>query len=123
MRYLAFFLFLIALPASAGWEKYAETDEAVFYNYPPSIRANGDYVKILEVIDLKRRSSDGAMSIGSHNEYDCRNNRHRTLSSASFSRPMTEGKVIYQNLSSREWSYPERGTIGFDALRAACKVR
>ena len=72
MRYLAFLLLLIALPASAEWVQHGSISWAAVYHDPSTIKKNGRFAQVWELQDLKQRHKDGELSRLVLVEYDCK---------------------------------------------------
>ena len=74
-------LILVATPAWAEWVKVSESDGLTGYVDPATIRKNGNLRRVWEIQDLKARGTKfGELSRRVLNEYDCKEERMRTLS-------------------------------------------
>ena len=117
---LCLLLTLAALPAWAQWLKASETDTSTFYIDPATIRKDGDLRKVWTINDLKQRHKDGEMSRRSLHEYDCKEERYRTLSISEHSDPMAGGRTISSDNGSGKWNYIAPGTPAQTILRIVC---
>lgn len=95
IRLAAGLLFAIAATAaSAGWEKYGETEAAVFYLDPASIRKDGSARVVWELQDFKKPDGAGALSQRFLWEILCSTNQYRRVATSSHSEPQLRGNVI-----------------------------
>lgn len=118
---LCLMLAVIAAPASAEWVKLRETDDAVFYIDPATIRKNGNFRRIWNLQDLKRRDPYGVMSRRMLYEYDCTNERSKVLSISSHYDRMGGGGTYASGSGPDEWDYIAPGTVLNTVLRIVCK--
>jgi hypothetical protein len=111
MRIVLCFLFaLIAAPALAGWERMAENDDVTYYIDPATARKDGDFRKVWKILDLKQKGKSGEMSRKTLIEYDCKEDRSRTLSYSLYSEPMSGGNLILSNDYYSRWAVLPGGT-------------
>jgi hypothetical protein len=89
--------------ALADWEAVDENFLAVVYIDPDKIRASSVYPQAWHLIDLRERAKTGAMSRLALMEYDCHDQRRRTLAFASKSEAMGEGKTLFTSAVSTPW--------------------
>jgi len=121
MGYLVLLLMVFALPASAGWVKYEYSDEANFYYDPATIRVNGNFRRVWELQDLKKRDPKGYMSHRYLSEYNCREERYRNLSLSAHSELMAGGRVMVSGDSPSMWSYIAPDSIVQTLFKIVCK--
>lgn len=108
-------------PAWAEWVKVAETDRAIFYIDPATIRKEGNLRKAWEVHDFKTRQADGNMSDRLKNEYDCKNERNRLLAGSKHPESMGGGRTIFnQSEESTNWNHIPPGTAAATILKIVC---
>lgn len=116
-----FLLALVAAPAWAEWVKLGENDEMILYIDPGSIRKNGNLRKVWDIKDLKQRDEGGEMSTRTRNEYDCKEERRRTLSFSAHSEPMAGGETLSsKNYSDGEWRAIPPGSVSARILKIVC---
>lgn len=120
MRMLICVLALVAGPAWAGWVKVSENKDATFYIDPATIRKSSQFRRVLELQDLKKRDSDGEMSLRTLDEYDCKENRNRAVSFVTYADPMAQGKELYSSSSPDKWSAVPPGTPASVILKRVC---
>lgn len=117
---LCFLIALVAAPAWAEWQKVAESDRAVTYLDPATIRKNGDIRKVWQIQDLKKREKDGTKSRRSFNEYDCKEQRKRLLSFSAHSERMAAGNTLFSNSEPEDWIPVPPSTSAEAALEIVC---
>lgn len=120
MRILLCLLAFVAAPAWAEWVKVGENTALTAYLDPATIRKNGNFRKVWLVLDMKAREKNGLMSRKSLVEYDCNDERSRTLSLSAHSESMAGGNVLYSQDGVREWSYIAPDTFAMVFLRFVC---
>jgi len=109
----------------AEWVETGRNAVCTVYSNPASIRRNGKLVKIWELLDLKSaiRLAKGKphRSIKRRSEYDCRQNRWRTLYLSFYSGNMASGELVYRSSEPDHWHPVLVGSVG-DTLRlSACR--
>jgi hypothetical protein len=124
-------LFLIVLlvllssgPAHAEWVSFAESDSgATVYVDRDTIRRNGDVVKWWELMDHKTvqtGAGESFLSVMAQNEYDCAEERHRTLAVTYFSGNMGSGNVVYSDSDEQSWEPVQPQSVGQTMWELAC---
>ena len=115
-------LWLAAQPwlALAEWEAVDENFLAVIYIDPDKVRASSVYPQAWHLIDLRERAKTGAMSRLALMEYDCHDQRRRTLAFASKSEAMGEGKTLFTSAVSTPWKPVSGDTVGEKVLGMLC---
>ncbi len=102
-------LFLICLMMLAGsawakWVEYEETDKSTHYFDPATIRKEGNMRRVWAIQDLRKPDKvGGEMSVRVRNEYDCKNERSRTLGLSTHSEPMAGGTVLELGGEKQNW--------------------
>jgi len=119
---LLFLLALVAAPAWAGWDKLVEADGWTLYVDTASLRMNGNFRRIWQMEDLKQRAKDGEMSRRTLMEYDCKDERARSISTASFSGPMLNGQTLRWSDDPSKWMAIPPGTFADIFLKATCAI-
>jgi len=125
---LLIMLAIVSSSAAAEWLEAGSNEiGAIYYADPATIRRAGDRVKMWNLVDYKtaRVSSRGMpyMSMKAHVEYDCREERVRTLYYSIHSRNMARGKSVFSDDDPAKWSPVLRGTIQEDLWGIACGKR
>ena len=106
--------------AFAKWEAVDENFLAVVYIDPDKIRASSVYPQAWHLIDLRERAKTGAMSRLALMEYDCHDQRRRTLAFASKSEAMGEGKTLFTSAVSTPWKPVSGDTVAEKVLGLLC---
>ena len=114
---------MLTTPASAEWvkllEKTIEGNETVFYVDPLTIRRDGHFRRIWVLHEWKERDH-GALSGRLLHEYDCKEERIRTLAFTVHSERMAEGRILSYDDRIEDWQYIAPGSIGETYLKFAC---
>ncbi len=106
--------------ALADWEAVDENFLAVVYIDPAKVRASSVYPQAWHLIDLRERAKTGAMSRLALMEYDCHDQRRRTLAFASKSEAMGEGKTLFTSAVSTPWKPVSGDTVAEKVLGLLC---
>ena len=106
--------------ALADWEAVDENFLAVVYIDPDKVRASSVYPQAWHLIDLRERAKTGAMSRLALMEYDCHDQRRRTLAFASKSEAMGEGKTLFTSAVSTPWKPVSGDTVAEKVLGLLC---
>jgi hypothetical protein len=124
MRFMKWMLllWLVVQPwlALADWEPVDENFLAVVYIDPDKVRASSVYPQAWHLIDLRERAKTGAMSRLALMEYDCHDQRRRTLAFASKSEAMGEGKTLFTSAVSTPWKPVSGDTVAEKVLGMLC---
>lgn len=109
------------------WIEVGQSDLCILYSSPMTIRRERELVRIWELLDHKAiiRFTDGTehLSIKRHSEYDCKQDRWRTLNLTLHSGNMATGEVVYSSADADDWRPVSIGSPG-DAFRSfACSRR
>jgi len=100
-------LLVLLLSTSTAWAEWAhigETDHAVLYINPASIRKDGNlvtssqlpYYKNRQLTNYKEEQDSDGMSIQTTVEYDCQQGRYRFLSIRRHAEPMGAGATLLE---------------------------
>ena len=115
-------LWLASLPglALSDWEAVDENYLAVVYIDPDKIRASSVFPQAWHLIDLRQRAKTGAMSRLALMEYDCQDQRRRTLAFASKAEPMGEGKTLFTSSVATPWKAVAADTVEHKVMLMLC---
>ena len=80
--------------AWAEWREVDKTDSFTFYIDLATLRKEDNLRKIWLLANATQRSVTGSISTLSKYEYDCKNDRYRSLAFSAYSEPMATGKMI-----------------------------
>ena len=119
---------LISTSAMAEWTVVVVAEDGSFTGYADlsSIRKTANGVRMWSLYDDKtpKESSLGkVLSTKNLKEYDCNNERGRTLSLSVFSGNMGTGNVVFNIDITDEWEYIAPGSSGMFVYEAACGKR
>jgi len=124
MRYRKWMLllWLASLPGLdfAEWEEVDENYLAVVYIDPDKIRASSVFPQAWHLIDLRQRAKTGAMSRLALMEYDCQDQRRRTLAFASKAEPMGECKTLFTSSVATPWKAVAADTVEHKVMLMLC---
>ena len=112
----------LAFPVSASnWTRLTEAGNTTFYFDKLSIHRAGDLRNVWEMHDLKIPRADGTASISGWREYDCKNERVRSLKEYTHTRNMASGKAT-DTLGGKPagWTKINHGTAGWAYLKLLC---
>jgi hypothetical protein len=116
---------LLSQPVWAEWIPLAETSSGIHYVDPLSVRKtpNGRRMWTLLDHDLSKKGVKGPFpSEASLMEFDCTNERSRTLQSALYSRPLGRGEVLSTHNIPSQWLVASPGALAGALLDLACKL-
>lgn len=117
-------LVLSTSPAYAEWVSVVIVDTTTVYVDQSTIHRNGELVKVWVLADFARaNTSQGIISWSatSQEEYDCTQERTRTVALTYFSGPMGSGKVNYSDLVENKWGPVAPGSVAQLLLRVVCR--
>ena len=124
---LIILFFLSSSPVYAEWVKTAESDNAILYADPDTIRRKGSLVKMWILYDFKARqqtiAGKSSWSFKSQAEYDCAEEQARALAVYDYSDPMGDGKIVYSHTNPDNWVPVIPGSMGDVSLLFACKKK
>ena len=128
MLRLIFFTLLIlnSNAAYAEWVKVSDHDEAgkTVYVDLATIRRNSNLIKMWQFFDYKTVQTVGGVRFLSNKEeweFDCVEERSRSLGLKEFSGNMGSGTVVYTNSQVGRWLPVVPGSIGHTVWTVVCK--
>lgn len=116
-------LAVVSNSAAAVWVKVSEDANMVIYADPEVIREADNRVKLWWVIDFKTvQTNDDEIYLSSRKQYefDCKEERYRSLSFSKHSEKMVKGNVVYSSSKIGEWRGVPPNTNGKLLLKFAC---
>jgi hypothetical protein len=122
---LAVLLLLAGLSgnAAADWIRVGENDSVNAYADPASIRVDRHFVKMSDLMDLQtslHQNDQPYLSRADDIEYDCEQQRYRTLVFSIYSANMGGGKVLYTEALPGPWTPVPLGSIAESLFKLAC---
>lgn len=109
-------------PALADWFKVDESNQIIAYIDPTTIRKDGNLRRVWVIHDLKQPDENGALSFRARQEFDCKQERSRTLSLSTHRGQMAEGGILLSLNTIEEWADAPPKTIIETVLQAVCGV-
>ena len=106
--------------AWAEWVGVSTTKNYDKYIDPATIRKDGNLVRVWEINDLKTRSTGGELSRRMRYEYDCKQERIKTLSFSFHSEAMGSGTTLISDSNEGEWNHIPPGSISERVLKIVC---
>jgi len=117
-------LLVVSGNALAEWVMVSQTKYATGYIDPATIARDGNHAKMWTLVDDRARikfiGGSPFMSIKSHEEFDCRENKLRTLVYSLHSGNMGEGEVIFTDSNPSKWTPAITGKQMKRYLEIAC---
>jgi hypothetical protein len=120
---LAIVLAAISNSAIAEWTKIGHTANFKQYSYDSGLRKNGSIVKMWSMADYnatQQISSKKYLSTMSQDEYDCKEERTRSLILTWYSDNMGKGDQVYSIHDPQQWEPNPPGSLIEDLWKVAC---
>jgi len=122
-KLLTIFLLLFSINGHCEWTKLVDNDETSSYIDKTTIKKNGSFVKVWELLDYKTPQE---LNSGKYKssvilfEYDCKDERRRILSLVEYTEQMGIGKQILTIDDPDKWSYVKPNTMQFLLMKSLC---
>lgn len=121
---IAVLLVLLAMPAvGQEWVQVGESDRYDYYIDQGSIRVNGNLRRAWLLWYYKERQRGGFYSSRGLDEFDCAEERSRSLQGDFYSEPMLKGELLHRFTEPRPWEFVAPGTNGKAILDFVCAWR
>ncbi len=117
---LTLLLIAAAAPAWADWVRVAESDMAVHYVDPATIRTDGNRRTVWELADLKKKGTFGEASNRTLGEFDCQRRRSRIHEISGYSEPMAGGRALFSIHNHDSWAEVAPGSRADTVFRIVC---
>ena len=102
----------------ARWEKVTESSEATFFVDADSVSNNETTRRVWELYDRKAKAPDASFRMW--NEYDCKEQRARTLIAIVYTGSMAGGEILEMNPDAGEWAPVKPNTPRMATMKYAC---
>jgi hypothetical protein len=110
--------------AKADWVEIGKNETGTFFVHAASIERTGDLVKMWFLIDFKRNQVDSSTrsfrSTKDQTEYDCKEQRTRTLYYNNYAEKMGTGKIVFTMKDPFKWRPVAVGSISENLFKIAC---
>jgi hypothetical protein len=118
---------LIATPVWADWVEVAFSDGGAIHHIDPTtIRKEGNFSKVWTMDNLPSARTMGGInnvwSMRSRMEYDCKQERMRSLSISAHSEMYARGETLGQENSPTQWMDIPPNSIGIKILTRVCNL-
>ena len=116
-------LLVTAGAASAEWTDVGDNERLIQYVDRATIRRNGNFVKMWDLLDYKTVKTSAGVSYLSgktQQEFDCQEERGRILAFTWFDGLMGSGNVVYSNSDTQQWDPIQPGSSGETLWKIAC---
>ena len=117
-------LLVVSGNVMAEWVKMSQNKYATGYADPATIHRDGNHAKMWTLVDCKVKTKfiggSPFMSIKSQEEFDCRENKSRTLAYSLHSGSMGGGEVIAVDSNPSKWTSALTGKQMKGFLKIAC---
>lgn len=125
--WLTLYLAAASSASQAAWLEIGANETGTFYVDPPTIQRSGDIVKMWYLVDFKSTQVDtntkSFLSSKDQSEYDCKQERTRTLYYNNYSEKMGSGTIIFTLKDPLQWRPAGTGTIAAALLKIACSKK
>ena len=104
---LALLLAVVSGSAMAEWVQVGESANQTYYVDPATSRQHSNAVKMWILFDFqepKNLGSDAYLSLKVEDEFDCLNERRRTLYGSFYSGRMGHGDNFFTNSKASDWA-------------------
>jgi len=122
--FLVFNFLLWSQIAHADWVEIGKNESGTFFVHADSIEKTGEMVKMWYLIDFKKNQVDSSTrsfrSTKDQSEYDCKEQRTRTLFYNNYADQMGTGKIIFTMKDPFKWRSAVAGSISETLLKIAC---
>lgn len=108
------------MPAWADWTLVGEVDGVRHYIDFDTIRKNGDMRRVWDLANRVQRGKNGEISNRARREFDCKEERMRTLILSIYNGPMASGETLFEYELVGPWSDIRPGTIGALKMKIVC---
>lgn len=106
--------------ASGQWLHQGSSQDVDFYWDANSVKGYGRIKRVWQLQD--RKSLEPPRSIRGLTEYDCEQDRYRTLRLDFFDSPMAKGKILATDKSPSEWEFVVPGSWLAHTLQLVCAL-
>ena len=112
--------------AQAKWVMLHEDDRFSYYVDINSVKKNNQFARAWTLIEYKTPRQNGyflTKSLVSLEEYDCKEDKTRTLSQTQYTGSMGQGEKLSVDLSNEKWVYIIPNSINDSMEKFTCKKK
>ncbi len=119
---ISLLIVLVAAPAWAEWVKTWESKSSgtITYFDPDTIRKDGNLRRVWVLQELRIRGKNGEMSRRALWEYNCPEERFRSLQLSFHTDPMAKGSTLLSDNDPSDWQYIPPSTGGTVLHKLVC---
>ncbi|MBU3617328.1 surface-adhesin E family protein [Polynucleobacter sp. JS-Polo-80-F4] len=110
--------------AQSSWQLIGQTDKSTAYIDTNSIKKIGGNTRVWTMFDYKQPLVNGYFTANSYIEYmefDCKDERLKTLKQVLYSGNKGSGEFSEIDLTNEKWSFVTPSTINHFIMKNACK--
>lgn len=112
-------LLLLPIAGRCEWTFVSEGTDVIQYMDIDKVKQNGKLVKVWTLYDIKK-SAKQHKSVVMLREFDCREEKERTLQGTFYSGQMAKGSPVKSFTDIDEWSYVTPGTVSYTLMDFVC---
>ncbi len=109
-----------AAPAWAGWTPVSGSEKTYDYIDLDTLRVEGQMRRIMTLSDRTEPDQDGDMSYRIFLEYNCAEQKYRSLHSMFFSGAMATGRTTGKTDRASPWRPVAAGSISASVMKTVC---
>jgi len=123
LRILIGFFFITTIPhnTSAEWIRIFSITEGDLYIDSKSVSREGNSIFFDQLVDYKKKQSNGAFSFLTNSEVDCRTLKTRDLNYKLYMQQMARGINFYKGKPSKKWKIYQPGTSAYLVNKILCE--
>lgn len=113
----------LSFSANAAWLRVMDSDSSIGYIDPTTIKNSNNIVRVWSLYDYKSPkviSNETSNSFKALYEFNCKDDKSRTLASAFYSGNMGSGKLNYTGQKLSEWEYIIPDTVISAIYKLVC---
>lgn len=114
-------LMLHSFACRADWILFEGTDTVEIYVDLATVVSQSREPRLEYLLNFNTpQTTKGARSAIDTSEYDCLNQRRRTISMKNFSEPMAQGRVLFNSNKPTKWSQVSPDSMEYTLWKFAC---
>lgn len=113
----------LGLSWASEWQLVAEEESSDIYIRMDSSKGQNWLVDVLINFKRSQKIEKTFSSSVDRMEFDCRNEKVRTLTMANYKDPMGSGSVTFESTQPADWKPIEKGSVNSELFRIGCENR